>query len=415
MNTKRYTIGLDDHDSPVAGCTTHFSFLLIKELEREGLKLVGFPRLVRLNPNIPWKTRGNAAVNFTVETDRDPSEVLDLIWDKSLQYVSEISKGTQYGRSPGVAIVKDVRTNELGWLYRKAVTDVVTRDLVEKIAVKTGVLFQGGRGVVGSVSSMGFRGEGKTLELLTYRLPENWEKRREVDLQSLINFEERYFPDVYANVDYINGKPLILSHGRDPVLFGIRGRNPSVLLEGLKMIEVSEMIDGFMIFETNQGTDHHFLRIGDKPYQSIIAEVEVKDVKIMPGGDCIIFSTHGTMIVYKETGELNDMTRELMEGDVIRVYGAVKPSVSFGKIIEPERIEVLRLSSVTKYLNPKCPKCGNSSESLGKNKGFRCRRCNYRFNSEKIPIEYHRRISIGTYQSRYYRHLTRPIFWENES
>ena len=28
--------------------------------------LIGYPRLVRLNPNIPWKTRGNGALAFQI-------------------------------------------------------------------------------------------------------------------------------------------------------------------------------------------------------------------------------------------------------------------------------------------------------------------------------------------------------------
>lgn len=39
----RYVIGVDDHDSPKGGCTTHFSLLLLKEFHRHGIKLVAIP------------------------------------------------------------------------------------------------------------------------------------------------------------------------------------------------------------------------------------------------------------------------------------------------------------------------------------------------------------------------------------
>ena len=56
-------IGIDDTDSVDGGCTTWVATEIIKELSE--FDLIGSPRLVRLNPNVPWKTRGNGAVSFT--------------------------------------------------------------------------------------------------------------------------------------------------------------------------------------------------------------------------------------------------------------------------------------------------------------------------------------------------------------
>src|SRR2546422_7360429 len=53
-------LGVDDTDSLRGMCTTFLATELVRALP--GLDLIGFPRLVRLNPNIPWKTRGNGAV-----------------------------------------------------------------------------------------------------------------------------------------------------------------------------------------------------------------------------------------------------------------------------------------------------------------------------------------------------------------
>ena len=63
-------------------------------------------------------------------------------------------------------------------------------------------------------------------------------------------------------------------------------------------------------------------------------------------------------------------------------------------------------------MNPKCPMCGGSSESLGKGKGFRCKKCNYIFFGNKANVEIERGLLKSTYQSRVYRHLTKPIFLE---
>ena len=53
-------IGIDDTDSLDGGCTTWLITEIISELS--DLDLIAPPRLVRLNPNVPWKTRGNGAL-----------------------------------------------------------------------------------------------------------------------------------------------------------------------------------------------------------------------------------------------------------------------------------------------------------------------------------------------------------------
>ena len=55
-------IGIDDTDSRSGGCTTYVMYRLIERLIEYGYGICGYPRLVRLNPNVPWKTRGNGAV-----------------------------------------------------------------------------------------------------------------------------------------------------------------------------------------------------------------------------------------------------------------------------------------------------------------------------------------------------------------
>ena len=54
-------LGLDDTDSPDGMCTTYLGALIAEALEKQGCVIKNM-RLIRLNPNVPWKTRGNAAV-----------------------------------------------------------------------------------------------------------------------------------------------------------------------------------------------------------------------------------------------------------------------------------------------------------------------------------------------------------------
>ena len=56
-------VAADDTDSMRGNCTTFLATEIIFELLfNQGLDLIGFPRLVRLNPAIPWKTRGNGSL-----------------------------------------------------------------------------------------------------------------------------------------------------------------------------------------------------------------------------------------------------------------------------------------------------------------------------------------------------------------
>ena len=49
-------IGIDDTDSPEGMCTTYLVCHIINELKEVGIEIVGFPRLIRLNPFARFKT-----------------------------------------------------------------------------------------------------------------------------------------------------------------------------------------------------------------------------------------------------------------------------------------------------------------------------------------------------------------------
>src|SRR5688572_14952347 len=63
-------LAFDDTDSRDGGCTTHLAFHVL--LAMPELALSGLPRLVRLNPNVPWKTRGNGAVVLPLGIPQGP-------------------------------------------------------------------------------------------------------------------------------------------------------------------------------------------------------------------------------------------------------------------------------------------------------------------------------------------------------
>ena len=68
-------IGLDDTDSKESMCTTYLAAVLIGKLKSYGT-IEGYPWLVRLNPNIKYKTRGNAAIAIKLEINRSEEHII---------------------------------------------------------------------------------------------------------------------------------------------------------------------------------------------------------------------------------------------------------------------------------------------------------------------------------------------------
>ncbi|WP_338600006.1 tRNA(Ile)(2)-agmatinylcytidine synthase [Sulfolobus tengchongensis] len=413
----RYIIGIDDHDSYNLGCTTHFSVILLsKLLKNHNAILLDMPYLVRLNPNIPWKTRGNASIRIEIEFNGTKKELADLIFSYSTKYVKEISFALERDRKPGLAIIEYnnyVRSlSKLNSFYLKGVSDVIPLDYAKRFAEKTDIEVRGDRGIIGSIAALGVYG-AYTYELITYRKRENWLKKRIIDTESVKRFDEITFPMTFANYDYVKENPFIIPHGSDPILYGVRGTSIEDLLKALHEIKTNEDIDFFAIFKSNQGTSIHFHKTGEFFYQEIKKVIEVRSVEVGKGGDVLIRSTNNDILfVYKETGELNNAAKLLKAGDKILVLGAIKPSTKYEKIIELEQFEIIELNDI-EYTNPKCPKCGSSTESLGRNKGFRCKKCRYIIkSSSKVIKRVSRDLSLGVYQTRIYRHLTKPLFLE---
>jgi len=96
----RCIVGIDDTDSSRGYCTTYLAYRIAADL-RPDLAVLPYPSLVRLNPNIPFKTRGNAAVCLHLEAE-DP----DLAFEKICAKVSELSD-VRHGANSGVVFLDD--------------------------------------------------------------------------------------------------------------------------------------------------------------------------------------------------------------------------------------------------------------------------------------------------------------------
>jgi tRNA(Ile2)-agmatinylcytidine synthase len=227
-------------------------------------------------------------------------------------------------------------------------------------------------------------------------------------------------PLTFNNVDPETFRVLITPRGPDPILCGIRGETPEAVLRAYDMLNVDEPVERWMIFRTNQGTDAHLkkvIKIKDlQPYNSAIIEGVVNnDPKVIQGGH-VIFSIKDESgevdcAAYEPTFMLSKKAKKLIAGDVLRLYGGVRPISENRFTINLEKMEVLTLASKLFFTNPICPECGKRLKSMGKNQGFRCDRCRYRSsNLRKFEIKQERELKKGFYitSPRSQRHLTKP-------
>jgi tRNA(Ile2)-agmatinylcytidine synthase len=183
-----------------------------------------------------------------------------------------------------------------------------------------------------------------------------------------------------------------------------------------------EPVERWLVFRTNQGTDAHLKRVNAlnqlKPYSSVVAQgVVSRNPRIIPLRH-VIFSIRDEAgevdcAAYEPTGDLRKVARELVTGDSVEVYGAVrKPSAGKPLTVNLEKINILKLAPKMVLQNPVCPECGKRLKSMGKDKGFRCEKCGARFDkARKVETAMKRELKTGLYvtSTRSQRHLTKPL------
>ena len=98
-----FHIGIDDTDSPRGGCTTYTMSILSDRLQHEELELDGYPCLVRLNPNVPWKTRGNAATALHLKV---PKNRIGEVKEAAIKTVEETSDVSQPNTDPAIVFLE---------------------------------------------------------------------------------------------------------------------------------------------------------------------------------------------------------------------------------------------------------------------------------------------------------------------
>jgi len=416
-------IGFDDTDSLQGGCTTYVATEVIRRIEYD---LIGFPRLVRLNPNVPWKTRGNGAIALQVGRGGGKKIEIgeiegrkifcysykkeDADADKLAEIVDEVIK--EYSMSDAQPSFVITRKKLPYFIYKKAVKSVVKKEEVKELLKKEGAIYRGyngGRGIIGAAAAISWKPRDRTYELITYG-KEKW-----LNKESVIKMDKSC-SSTFNNYDYENDYIALLPKANSPVFYGIRGDDYEELKKAKEMI-VGAKEERWLIFETNQATDEHLQRkkIRDiKPYESVIVKGIVKKAPHTIKGGHVIFSIYdGNEIecaAYEPTKQFRNIIRQLMPGDEVVVYGGVRAKPF---TINLEKIEIRKLvDAYRKVENPICSKCGKHMKSIGKGKGYRCPKCGARAGEEEAKyVKVKRELKPGMYEVPIIamRHLTKPI------
>lgn len=416
-------IGIDDTDSTKRGCTTYVAALLVERLEKLGANFIDYPNLVRLNPNVPWKTRGNGALCLRMQYDRC---LLPKIKETVISTVEEQSDLESRGTDPGIVFLKRKRLpNEVQLFAKNATKGVVDlHDAARLIAKFKGeaLAFKSGRGIIGALAAIGQTlSLDHTYEIIAYRKMKNWGTKRRVDQESIFEMDAATRPYTFNNVDIEKKRVIITPRGPDPILFGIRGEKAQTVKKAFGMVRILETAERWVIFRSNQGTDAHLEKVKQlsdvEPYQSIVAKGTVSANPRMIRGRHMIFRIKDSTFevdcaAYEPTGSLRNIVKKLIVDDDVEVFGGVRPpSGDVPLTINLEKLKILKLAPQFVYKNPICLKCGRRLKSMGTNKGFRCDKCGSRYASlTKVETRVKREVKKGLFitASRSQRHLTKP-------
>ena len=115
-------IGLDDTDSTNGGCTTYIAARLVERLIEVDAKFIDYPNIIRLNPNIPYKTRGNAAVALRLEM---PNSMYESIRHIVLDEVEKESRIGEENADPAAVFLKGDPIRSVRELARRALCELV--------------------------------------------------------------------------------------------------------------------------------------------------------------------------------------------------------------------------------------------------------------------------------------------------
>lgn len=428
-------IGIDDTDSREEGmCTTYAATRVAERLDEDGVEVRG-RLLVRLNPAVKRKTRGNAALSIHAETSAEHA------FDVATDTVSDLT-AVDERTSPGV-VVADCSPGAVPepvvQHYLSGLREI--HDLEDAVALADeydwkhaaihppgATATHRGYGRIGALAAIGAwrGGTDWTYEHLAYREFDRCGTTRAVDEESVFSAAADGYPVVWDTVDREEGQAVCVPHAPGPILYGIRGDDPEACRAVAGRIE-SEPVDRAATFRTNQGTDAHIapgevgaLRDGAgyavdgvvasapetrQGGHTFFALAHPEDVSVTKTGAVTDGSTRTVdCVAFEPTKRFRKRVRDLRVGDAITAFGEhERGTVKLEKFAARDLVEF-------EPVTPDCPECGRTMESAGRNSGYRCRDCGTSAPG-KVPQDVDRSIERGWYEvppcAR--RHVAKPL------
>jgi tRNA(Ile2)-agmatinylcytidine synthase len=366
-------VAVDDTDSRERGmCTTYVGARLAERLAAAGGR-VRRRLLVRLNPAVKHKTRGNAAVALHIS-----GVGAEAAFDLAAEAVRKFAAADDPRTSPGV-VVADVDVDvdvdndavgdplnpsvtgpspsaALGALIPDDVADFARRALRHRLSLdealgladahgfrhaafgsggETNTEAVAGRGRIGALAAVGAPAafDDWTVERISYRELDRCGTPRDVDIESVFAAADRGYPTVWDTVDRGTGEAVCVPNAPGPILHGIRGDDADACREVAEAI-ASEPVERTATFLTNQGTDAHLApgAIGDlrdgAGYR--VAGVVASEPETKRGGHVHVDVVSPDddrdgprlrCVAFKPTGRFRDRVRALRSGDRVAVCG----------------------------------------------------------------------------------------------
>lgn len=423
MSKNLVQIGMDDIDNPDGRCTTHFASIIVERLKEWKVEWVDYPNLIRLNPSIPYRTRGNGAVALRFLAEHD---ALDSIILMTTELIHDYVEKEYTNTNPGVVFLDGEVPKQILNLSSLALWRIVPIELAKRIIRACDISHYAsgnGRGLIGALSAVGNTlNEDHTYEYIAYRTLEACKKKRGVDIESVVSMDKVMGNRVFSNIDTLTDRIMIEPHGPDPVLFGVRGETAKNVIEAAKLVKSEQNIDRWLVFRSNQGTGEHLKHRVEiknlRPYMTAVIAGRVEsEPRMIEGGHSIFrIEDNNSKIdcaAYEPSGEFRDIVMKLRIGDLINVHAGVRPtSRTHGLTLNLEGLEMIELANVFEFSNPVCPQCGKRLKSAGSGKGYKCSKCGFKDTDiRRIETTVVRDLDKGIYLPpvRAQRHLTRPL------
>ena len=352
-------------------------------------------------------------------------EQIENVQRLAIETVERTTVASACGTDPALTFLKGEVSRTLREYSTRALHDVLSVREARAVAAKAGAkihALMGIRGIIGSLAAIGASLDSveHTFEIIAYRIKENLGTPRKIDHESVKLMNAKHGNGTFNNLDPESGRILVSPHGPDPVLLGIRGYGPQDVLSAFNEVHLGEEVERVMIFRTNQGTDAHLGKmrraVDLKPHQSGVLTGRVDDLPRVLRGGHVIFRLRDDSglvdcAVYRPSGSLSVVARDLLPGDRVRVCGGVRGWREGRSTLNVEKLEVLHLVEKIKVANPMCSDCGGRCESMGRGQGLRCKKCGQRNeDATRIQVRQNRNLESTIYfpPPRARRHLTMP-------